>query len=362
MRWVAGLVLLCLLLVGPPATRADSDDETMDRIRQVEELMRRLRETEEQEADKGLESLLESEGSQVLRIHNVADLTIRLTSFVHPNLHLRPAGAEMDEDAPLFGKAEEGEMFFSGVEELLDLISANVWPQVWEERGNSMWTSGPHALIVIAPEEVQKDVHLYLQELRRSLGRIVTVSVRVLSLDDAALVEVLGGARSAILDRTTGLRLLARAEAGQDMRLGHSVRLSGFNGQQVMLYRCAQQAFVQDYDVEVAEEAKISDPIVGVLQTGLTFDVRSTMRGEDMVIVDLRAQLAALNGEMGVFETRSGPVQKPDLSLVDFSTTVTVPVAGFALISGSNASGRTPWALMLSASVERVQSGEGGGR
>ncbi|MHC4470985.1 MAG: hypothetical protein ACYS99_08470 [Planctomycetota bacterium] len=359
MKWAMALVLLCLLVTGPPALRADSDEDLLEKLRRVEELMRRLKDAEAEEAEEGLETFFEEEGKTVLRVHNVADLTVRLTNFTHPNLYLKPAGAEIDEDAPLFGKAEEGEMFFSGVDELMDLIVSNIWPEIWDDQDNAIYVSGPHAMLVVAPPEVQGDIHEYLQGLRRSLGRIVTVKVRVLALDSGALGSVLPGGRSALLTKEEGMKLLARAEAGQGLRIAHSVRLAGFNGQRVMLYRGAQRSFVQDYDVEVAQESKISDPIIGVLQTGFTFDVRSTLRGEEQVILDLRSQLAHVKEPVREFETRSGPVHEPDLTLADISTTVTVPVDGFALVGAGDATGH-PWALLLSAAVERIEAAGGG--
>jgi len=343
MRVAATVALACLLAVGPLAERGGTQEDAGDRMEEVEELLRRLKEAE---GGGGLEELLVREGETVLRAHNVADLTVRLTRYVRPHMKLKPAGAEVSEDQPLFGKAEEGEIFFAGVDEIADLILQNVAPDEWEGDRARLDVSGSHTLIVVAEPAIQEAVGRYLASLRESVGSLVTVEVRLLETKDPP---------SGILTRAEGLRLVEAAEDRERVLL--SARITGFNGQLVSLYRGVQQAFVQDYDVEGAQDAKISDPIVSVLQTGLSMDVRSMLRGEKLVVVDVRADLIEPGEEPRAVETVGGAVAAPVQRVRDVRTTVTVPDGGFAVVGAGRSPEGTPWTLLISPRRERMAGG-----
>lgn len=300
--------------------------------------------------DGELKGLLEDRPTMVLRVHNVADLTIKLTDFIRPNLTLMPAGSEIDEDHPMFGAAQEGEIFFARLEDLMDLIALSVRPDVWSEGGVSMGGVGEHALVVTAPTEVQDEVEAYLNSLRESVGRLVTLELHVLEFSGVAP------------DRT-----LLTAEQGEALIAGtgakrvHSARLTAFSGQRASLYHSLQRAFVQDYDVEVAQTAKIADPIVSVQQLGLSFDARCVTRGESHVVVDLRAQLTRSQDDDRTVDAVGGKVTVPAHRLANFQSTVSVPVGGYALIGSGKAGGGGHWAILISPHAERMGAAKRGG-
>ena len=177
MRWVLAGGLLVLLLCAPLALTAQDGEDLKEKLRIVEDLMRRLQEAGG--AEESPELSFEKGNKNVLRVYSVADLTVRLTDFVHPNVRLLPAGAEIDEAAPMFGAAWDGEIFFTGAEEIADLIRNNVRPEVWGAGLSSVRVSGAYGLIVIGEPDVQEEVRRYLLELRRGVLRVVTVEVRV---------------------------------------------------------------------------------------------------------------------------------------------------------------------------------------
>jgi len=361
MRWVLTGGLLAVLLCAPLALTAQDEGNLKEKLRIVEDLMRKLQEAGGVESAPELS--FEKGNKNVLRVYSVADLTVRLTDFIHPNLKLQPAGSEIDESQPLFGAKREGEIFFTGAEEISDLIRNNVRPEVWGGGLSSVRVSGAYGLIVIAEPDVQAEVREYLLQLRRGVLRVVTVEVRVLQVDFDQVAGLPRGGKSVLLPRGNGLALLARAERGDGMKVVHSARVTGFNGQKIALHHGAQRSIVQDYDVEVAQTASISDPIVGVLQTGLAFDVRPIVRGEGLVMLDIRAQISGLKEKLRVVETSSGPVHAPAQSLLTLETTVKVPAGGFALVAAGSDSSRGLFAILLSATTEKIESRKtGGGR
>ncbi|MHC4862312.1 MAG: hypothetical protein ACYTDY_19705, partial [Planctomycetota bacterium] len=162
-------------------------------------------------------------GEAVLRVHTVGDLTIRLTNFIAPNLILKPAGAEVDEDTPLFGKSEEGEQLLGGgAEELMDLIQGNIQPDTWGD-DYSINVSGETKLVVVHTPEVQAEVARFLDDLRKFAGLVVTIETRFLTVSDDFLKDVgvdmrgLGGEKGPLVnleDVTAGLE--DNASAGFD--------------------------------------------------------------------------------------------------------------------------------------------------
>ena len=293
--------------------------------------------------DRELEGLLDDQKSMVLRVHNVADLTVRLTDFIRPNLIMRSAGSEMDEDQPFFGKAQEGEVFFSNIEEITELIEQNVRPEIWSHGGPTIRIVGSHALVVTAPKDVQNEVEAYIRALRESVGRLVTLELRVL--------EIAGD----VPGKTLYTAEEGKALMGQSgVRLALSSRITAFSGQMVSLYRAVQRAFVQDHDVEVAQTASIADPIVSVQQLGLSFDARCVTRRDSHVVVDLRACLTRAKDSGRMFKSIGGGVNVPSQRLVNFQSTVSIPVGGYALVGSGKTADGVRWALLLSPHVDRI--------
>jgi hypothetical protein len=357
MRRILCGFLLSLLLLFPLTVRAAPEGDIGEKLRQVEELTRLLEQARANQSVAGV--TFEDKGKNVLRVYNVADLTVRLTSFIAPNLLVRPAGAEVDESQPLFGKSQEGEIFFAGTEHLMDLILTNVLPDLWDVGSSTINASGPHGIVVTGEPLLQAAVTDYLAELRRSVGRTVTVELRVIEAPTGALPLQHPGAPTLSLTQKEGLAILAKAESGGDVRIIRSARITGYNGQQVSLYRGAQRSFVQDWDVEVAQEASISDPIVGIVQDGFAFDVRPIVRDENLIVVDLRAQRSEHRSPIRTVVSTSGPVQAPDMAYSRVNTTLTVPNGGFALAGSGPGQGSGGWYLLLSATAEKIVSGGG---
>ncbi len=358
MRGFQGTLLLALFVLAPAALFAQSERDPADKLREVRDLLRELDRLREREPATG--ALFADTGLR-LGVYHVADLTALLEQYGHPNFRLRAAGTEFDEDAPPFGKVEPGEAVFVGIEDLLDLLQENVVPEAWSREGCSLQVSGQNSFLVRAPPEVHAAVREFLAELRASLGRLVTTEVRILGFSPQEAARRFSGRGAVTLGAKEAEELLAGAGREGPVRILASARLTSMNGQQAMFYRAAEHAYVQDYDVEVAQTAKISDPVVDVLQEGFTFHVRTTARGEDLCIVDLSLHVGRLQEPFRVVETPSGPVMAPSYAFAAVDTTVTVGRGKHVLLAGCG--GTSPWGVLISArSAPYAPAAKGGGR
>lgn len=376
-------------------------------------------------------------GEAILHVHPVGDLTIQLTNFIAPDLILKPAGAEVSEDKPLFGKAEEGsQVIGGGAEDLMDLIQQNIAPDSWEE-GYTISPSGQDKLVVMHTPEVQQEIARFLDDLRRFAGLVVTIESRFLEVSDNFLQDVgvdirgLGGEKGTLAnlddvtnglednaslgyDNTGGLQpgpsagnpssgvffnnnsdgdyrgrtenifdtalakvltpiggavvqytflddtdvslILRAVEKSHSARVLQAPSLTVYNTQRANITLVNQVSFIQDFDVEVAQTAFIADPIVSIIQDGLTLDVRPTISYDRKYItLELQPTIATLVRPIPTFQTSLGalttPVtlQLPETNIQKSQTTVRVPDGGSLVIGGLkdmsfvDMTSETPW-------------------
>ena len=123
-------------------------------------------------------------------------------------------------------------------------------------------------------------------------------------------------------------------------------RLTVFNTQRANVTVVNQIAYVQDYDVEIATNSTIADPVIGTVQDGVVLDVRPIISADrKYVTLELQPTVAVLQG--GAPEQRTtqlassasnGPgsvvIELPNLSMTKIKTTVTIPDGGTLLLGG----------------------------
>ncbi|MBL9087847.1 MAG: hypothetical protein JNM10_11985 [Planctomycetia bacterium] len=169
-----------------------------------------------------------------------------------------------DERSPLFGRElDEGTRPFGTASDLVELVvAATGGPGRWEAAPAELSARDGRSLVVRGGAPLLDEVGRCLDGLRARVFDTFAVDVAVLAgdpagLDDAALVGRIG--------RDLVPRAFARTTV-----------LAGAPG---VAFDGRQAAYVQDYDVEVAEGAQIGDPIVGVVSTGLCAEARVVRSG-----------------------------------------------------------------------------------
>ena len=132
--------------------------------------------------------------------------------------------------------------------------------------------------------------------------------------------------------------------------------VSVFNTQRAFVTVVNQISYVQGFDVDVANAARIADPIIGILQEGIVLDVRPTVSFDrKYVTLDVQTTVADLVS-FEIFETNlgsdvGGSVEfvLPTLDVQDARTTVVVPdggsviLAGFKNVTYQNRTAEAPW-------------------
>jgi tetratricopeptide (TPR) repeat protein len=157
------------------------------------------------------------------------------------------------------------------------------------------------------------------------LGRVLTAlgggAFQITYLDDFAL--------SAVIRAT---------EKSANIRELTAPRLTVYNTQRANITVVNQISFVQDFDVEVAQTSFIADPVIGVIQDGLSLDVRPTVSNDRQYItMELRPTTVDLETPIETFTTLLGAaiatvssqnpvtIQLPQLDMRVAESTVRIP-------------------------------------
>ncbi|HVS18081.1 MAG TPA: hypothetical protein VMT18_05735, partial [Planctomycetota bacterium] len=101
-----------------------------------------------------------------------------------------------------------------------------------------------------------------------------------------------------------------------------------------------QVAYVQDFDVEIAQAASIADPIVNVVPDGVVLDVRPVVSADRrFIMMELRPTVAVLKRPIQQIATTLGSqntvtIQLPELDIQRVRTTVPMPDGGTVMLGG----------------------------
>jgi type II secretory pathway component GspD/PulD (secretin) len=134
------------------------------------------------------------------------------------------------------------------------------------------------------------------------------------------------------------LRAVAKSER---VELVTAPRVLVFNTARSNLTVLNQVAYVQDFDVEIAQGASIADPVISVVQDGVILDVRPVVSSDRRFItLELRPTVAELQRPIGNFTTSLGTsgntvtIQLPELEVSRVRTSVPMPDGGTILLGG----------------------------
>ena len=102
-----------------------------------------------------------------------------------------------------------------------------------------------------------------------------------------------------------------------------------------------QVAYVQDFDVEIAQAASIADPIISVVEDGVILDVRPVVSADRrFVTLEVRPTVAQLQRPIQTFVTTlaasgsSVTIQLPEVEKSMIKTSIPIPDGGTVLLGG----------------------------
>lgn len=134
--------------------------------------------------------------------------------------------------------------------------------------------------------------------------------------------------------------ILRAVEKSSTFELVNDQVLSVHNTQRAYVQVINQRAYIQDFDVEVAQFQAVADPQINVLQEGVVLDVRPTIhtnrRSLTLEIQPTVAKVVALRNFSTTLGGNTSPVefQLPELLVQSVFTTATIPDGGSLLLGG----------------------------
>jgi type II secretory pathway component GspD/PulD (secretin) len=134
--------------------------------------------------------------------------------------------------------------------------------------------------------------------------------------------------------------ILRAIEKTTQFQLVNSQMLSVHNTQRAYVTVINQQAFIQDFDVEVAQFQAVADPQINVLHEGVVLDVRPTIHHSrkylTLEIQPTVAKVVALRTFSTTLGGNTSPVdfQLPELEVQSVNTSAIIPDGGSILLGG----------------------------
>jgi len=141
------------------------------------------------------------------------------------------------------------------------------------------------------------------------------------------------------------LELILRAVSKSErVELVTAPRILVHNTARANLAVLNQVAYVQDFDVEIAQGASIADPIIAVIQDGVVLDVRPVVSADRRFItLELRPTIAELQRPIAEKITTLGSqnsvtIQLPEIEIQRVRTSIPIPDGGTVLLGGTKVS------------------------
>jgi len=134
--------------------------------------------------------------------------------------------------------------------------------------------------------------------------------------------------------------ILRAVEKNVDYQLVNSQVISVHNTQRAYVAVINQQAYIQDFDVEVAQFEKVADPQINVLHEGVVLDVRPTIHHNrkylTLEIQPTVAKVVALRPFSTTLGGNTLPVEfeLPELEVQSVFTSAIIPDGGSILLGG----------------------------
>jgi Flp pilus assembly secretin CpaC/tetratricopeptide (TPR) repeat protein len=137
------------------------------------------------------------------------------------------------------------------------------------------------------------------------------------------------------------LQLILRAVSKSErVELVTAPRIVVHNAARGNLSVLNQVAYVQDFDIEIAQAASIADPIIAVIQDGVILDVRPVVSADRrFVTLEMRPTIAQLERPIEEKPTSTGTqntvnIMLPQVEIQRVRTSIPIPDGGTVLLGG----------------------------
>ncbi len=268
------------------------------------------------------------EQQPVRRTYDVADLCLEMRDRAQPPEDLEPSRYPLPEES---GEEPWGAL---QVDQLVELLRMGVEPASWEHEGASISVTN-NRLFVSAIPRVQGKIERLLAWFRKTMDRRLCVEVAAVPVrgEDARRLCSAGE-----LTAEEAQRLLAQATG--------AVTLAGWDGHVAGGRVGREIAYVQDYDVEVAEGAVIGDPVAARLFAGCSAQVMACLDDGRGAILHCELQSSAVEEPLPVRPTPHGDIELPHRRLTRAQSSFWAPL-GQTVVAGGCAVGDEPCVILV---------------
>ncbi len=134
--------------------------------------------------------------------------------------------------------------------------------------------------------------------------------------------------------------ILRAVEKSSNIQIINDQVLSVHNTQRAYVTAVNQRAYIQDFDVEVAQFQAVADPQINVLQEGIVLDVRPTIHHDrkylTLEVQPTVAKVIALRNFSSTLGGNTSPIQfqLPEVEVQSVFTTATIPDGGSLMLGG----------------------------
>jgi len=192
-----------------------------------------------------------------------------------------------------------------------------------------------------------------LAQLRREFLWSVSTSLDVVEMPAAMLEDLRRGVGGAFV--LTGPRheaLLAAIRAGRAKRMGR-IELLSRDGVPNTVASGRHISYLSDYEVELAEESSIANPVIQEFFTGLQLVVTtSRTSGDEAIAMEVRAARTQEAAPMRLMQAPLGTIELPHLKILRIDTGLLVPVGATVLLAAQG-EGKLRRVLLLTPTLRR---------
>ena len=133
------------------------------------------------------------------------------------------------------------------------------------------------------------------------------------------------------------LRAVSKQERSEQI---DAPRLLIYNNTRAHMMHLRQISYIRDFEVDIAQQAAVANPVIGVAQDGVALDVRPVVDSDlKFVTMEVRPTVLALQLPIPTFTTTLGigqpiSIQLPQVTRQTVRTTLTMPDGGTVMLGG----------------------------
>lgn len=231
---------------------------------------------------------------RLLKIFDISPLTRGVPDWPGPRMDLGVTRAMTGAMAATFTLDEPKVQMAS--DDIEQMIKTRISPDSWGNKRNHISSQGG-TLIIRQKPEVLREIERFLTTILMARAQMVTSDAVVIGFKKGSRADWENeipalGSGGLYVETEKFDKLFEEALKGKNVRLVDAGEVTGFPQERVHASRGQSEAFVAQYEAQVATAAALHDPIVDTVAGGFVLDVRPHfVHGNEQIGVDFRSAL-----------------------------------------------------------------------